>query len=195
MVHLRPIMKNTAEDQFNVCLPIIQQIESQGANVIGSITDDHKVNQKFVTLFPCVNGLRRHPHDDDRPWFHLFDPVHLLKRIRDNWITEKLQQLELIPGKIAKWKDITDAAKKENNNLLKTTGLYNAALRPSTFERQNVKHVLAIFNEKVVAQLHLNGHEDTALTVKLICDWFAFRNVCSLGEEKRFNDENKKVSV
>lgn len=195
MVHLKPIVQNLAQDQFNICLPIIQQLESHGAIVIGSITDDHKVNQKFMRIFPCLDGSRRHPLDNDKPWFHLFDPVHLLKRIRDNWLTEKLQQLELIPGKIAKWKDIIEAAEKEKENLLKTTGLYNAALRPSTFERQNVKHVLAVFNEKVVAQLRLNGHEDTAVTVKLISDWFKFRNVCSLGEDKRFNDENRKVST
>lgn len=195
MVHLKPVVNSVAEDQFSICLSIIHQLENQGANVIGSITDDHKVNQKFTRLFTDVNGLRRHPLDIDRPWFHLFDPVHLLKRIRDNWLTEKAQQLELIPGTIAKWSDIIEAAEKESGNLLKTTGLYNAALRPSTFERQNVKHVLAIFNEKVVAQLQLNGHEETSLTVKLISDWFKFRNVCSLGEDMRFNDENRKVSL
>lgn len=93
---------------------------------------------KLTRLFPFVNGSRRLPLDNDKPWFHLFDPVHLLKRICDNWLTAKLEQLELIPGKIAKWNDIIEAAEKEN--IMKTNGLHNAALRPFILERQNVKH-------------------------------------------------------
>ena len=67
MVHLKPIVRNVAEDQLSLCLSIIHQLENQGANVIGSITDDHKVNQKFTRLFTYVNGFRRHPLDNDRP--------------------------------------------------------------------------------------------------------------------------------
>ena len=42
--------------------------------------------------------------------FLIFDYLHLLKNIRNDWITEKIQEREYVMGaakKVSKWSDIT----------------------------------------------------------------------------------------
>lgn len=117
MVHLKPMLTNMAQDKFNIWFSIIQQLQNQGANTIGSITDGYKVNQKFIRLFPFLNGSRGHPLDSYNPWFYLFARVLLLKGIRDNLLIEKLRELELITGKIANWNDVIEADENKNEKF------------------------------------------------------------------------------
>ncbi|KAF2346076.1 hypothetical protein FHG87_023168 [Trinorchestia longiramus] len=73
-------------------------VERAGGRVIGSITDNHKVNQQYCKLFDRLgdcNATAKHPFDNKRVWFLLFDTVHLLKCIRNNWISEKGQKISL----------------------------------------------------------------------------------------------------
>ena len=55
------------------------------------ITDNNRTNQAFFKLFNTP---------ESKPWktsdgiFLLYDYVHLLKSVRNNWITEKTQNLE-----------------------------------------------------------------------------------------------------
>ena len=67
-------------------------VERAGGIVIGSMTDNHKVNQRFNAIFDKKSSCEAlHPLDNQRPWFLLFDSVHLLKCIRNNWVSEKCQ--------------------------------------------------------------------------------------------------------
>ena len=75
----------------------------------------------------------------EKPWrikggtFLSFDYMHLLKNIRNDWITEKTQVLsfELACEQItAKWSDITKFHQLELNNFVKMSKLPEAAARP-----------------------------------------------------------------
>ena len=71
--------------------------------------------------------------------FLLFDYVHLLKNIRNNWITEKIQKLsfELNCEQMnAKWSNIKKLHQLEINNLVKMSKLSQVAVRPKPIERQ-----------------------------------------------------------
>ena len=194
MISITPVHKLTADYQFNVVKDEAATVEKAGLNVIGSITDNHKVNQHCCKLFSRISDFKaRHPLDDTRMWYLLYDPVHLLKCIRNSWITEITQKITLDKNSIAFFSDITDLYLAEKNSILKTTPLTCSAVHPSKLQLQNVKLVLQIFNDKVVAALKLRGANETANFVELILNWWKVVNVGSKGKDLRFNDPNMCV--
>ena len=73
-------------EQFKIVKEAAIVVEEAGATVIGSITDNHKVNQQYCRLFKRPPGsvcpaTPKHPLDDSRKWYLLLDTVHLLKCI------------------------------------------------------------------------------------------------------------------
>ena len=101
-----------------------------GGFVFGVVTDNLSVNQKaFKTLrekykprtICSIDHLIENKHFSD---MHLFyDTTHLMKNIRNNWITEKTKTLEFLDPYthekiIAKWADIVYINKVEENNFV-----------------------------------------------------------------------------
>ena len=124
MISITPVHKLTADYQFNVVKDAAATVEKAGLNVIGSITDNHKVNQHYCKLFSRISDFKaRHPLDDTRMWYLLFDPVHLLKCIRNNWIAEITQKITLDKKSIVSFSDITDLYLAEHLCILNTTPL------------------------------------------------------------------------
>ena len=83
------------------------------------VTAIEQFNQAFFKQFETVSG---------KPWitidgkFLLFDYVHLLKNIRNLWLTEKTQQLEFSEGGsrfVASWHYLKYLFKSESGNLVK----------------------------------------------------------------------------
>ena len=104
---------------FDECQKVINSINEAGGNIISIIYDDNRVNQKFFETFDCVQN---------KPWltkngiYLLFDFVHLLKSIRNNWIAEKTKELAFPDNgemKTAKWEDIVTLYKAEESNIVK----------------------------------------------------------------------------
>lgn len=92
MVSVTPVHKLTAAFQYQKVRQAADIVEVAGGNVIGSITDNHKINQQYCRLFDRPTDSKCpataiHPLDDTRKWYLLFDTVHLLKCIRNNWIS------------------------------------------------------------------------------------------------------------
>jgi hypothetical protein len=90
----------------------------------------------------------------------LYDPTHLLKNIRNNWHTEKMQKLKFIDPEtnqivIAKWSDLVKIYDSEKDSMLKNTKLTHATLYPTNFEKQKVSLAMNIFNERTVAAMEL----------------------------------------
>ncbi|GFS03697.1 transposable element P transposase [Elysia marginata] len=91
--------------------------------------------------------------------FLLYDSVHNLKNIRNNWLTEATQQLsyptefqETEEGEIkgtnfvdAKWSDLRDPKKHEDITLFKLSKLTTESLSHTSIQKQNVKLVLNVF--------------------------------------------------
>lgn len=92
MVSVTPVHKLTAAFQFEVVKQAATVVEQAGGTVLGSITDNHKINQLYCKMFDRPSesecpATATHPLDDTRSWYLLFDTVHLLKCIRNNWIS------------------------------------------------------------------------------------------------------------
>ena len=93
MVSVTPVNKLTAAFQFSRVKQAAVVVEEAGGTVLGSITDNHKINQQYCRMFerPIESdcpATAKHLLDHSRIWCLLFDTVHLLKCIRNNWISE-----------------------------------------------------------------------------------------------------------
>ena len=194
MLKVVPVHKLTAEYQFCLVKETTGMVEAAGGLVIGSITDNHKINQKYCTLFNRKSLCEAvHPLNNERPWFLLFDTVHLLKCIRNNWISESSKMISFDGESVASFSDVQALYEEEKNNILKATRLTSTSVYPNRLQLQNVQHVLRVFNEKVVASLKIKNQLKTAAFINQVLQWWKLVNVKSKGEAKRFNDPARQV--
>lgn len=211
VAHILPVNSLTAEMFHAFIKKVIIGLEVIGFNVIVLVTDNNAINKKAVSLFsspPQLCVKYENPACPERDLFFLFDSVHILKCVRNNWINQKN------PGTCMFYPDFNDlslfntasfqALKKlheiESGKLLKYSyGLTEKALSPTSFERQNVKLALQVINSVVAEGLELVGEEEqishykqTAEYIKIIFRWWSIMNVKTLykGEHKR--DEFQK---
>ena len=73
--------------------------------------------------------------------FLLYDYVHIMKCIRNNWLTERCGELEYeFNGEvqIAKWSDLNLLFEAESNSFIKLSKLTEVAISPKPIERQKV---------------------------------------------------------
>ena len=92
MASVTLVHKLTAAFQFEVVKQAAMVVEQARGTVLGSITDNHKINQLYCKMFDrssesdCL-ATATHPLDGKRSWYLLFDTVHLFKCIKNNWIS------------------------------------------------------------------------------------------------------------
>ena len=134
-----------------------------------------------------------HPMKNGTKLYLIYDPVHLLKNIRNNWVSEKSQTLKLFDFEsstyiYAKWKDTVDIYKEELDIVLKSTKLNRQSLWPNNFEKQKVHLVLNVFDEKVVARLEQKDCPETACFLKIIIRMWKILNISSPNSGERLNN-------
>ena len=98
-----------------------------------------------------------------KPWlsknsdiFLLFDYVHVVKCLRNNWLTEKTKKLQYTFNgvtQVAKWSDLVELKEAESNFLLKLSKLNDVAVSSKPIERQSVSICLRIFCDETIAAL------------------------------------------
>ena len=203
VVHLLPTCKISADDLNAMLKKIIIGLEDIGFKVIAVITDNNAINRKAMSYFVTPQKLSivyPHPCNHTRPLFFLFDTVHLLKCLRNNWVNIKSAEKCFAFPRFAFDNIVTSAAEEsafasfcslkylhtaECNSIVKFAyKLSYKALNPSTFERQNVKLVLQIFNNFTSEALALLGkelqiphYENTSAFIKIIATWWSIVNV------------------
>ena len=197
---LLPVSNLTADFLLGQYQPIADAIkEVDGGKIIATVTDGHQVNRQ---LFRCLNVENGNPWQGRDSTFLLFDYVHLLKCIRNNWITEKCGQLELeLEGNsyLAKWDDLKKLHQSEVGNLLRLSKLTHNAVYTTPVEKQNVVLCLQVFCDETIAALEGFSQsqglrtEGTILFLKLIVKFWKMVNVHSKGLDVRLNDERRAV--
>ena len=88
--------------------------------------------------------------------FLLSDFVHIVKIIRNNWITEKTGELEFNyrgENYVAKWDQIRKLQKLDDGNLVKISKLTYRAANPKPIERQKVDTCLKVFCDETAHAL------------------------------------------
>ena len=186
---------------MKITMTVIQMVNDNGGHVIALICDCLRTNIKFFSLFPGFNPERLwsvdHPLKESHRLYLLIDTVHILKSIRNNWITEKDQKLCLgdssSPGD---WHHTVNLYEAERFSLIKNTTLTRLAVSPSPMKRQSVSLVLKVVNDKTIAALRSFRDDSVKPTVNTLCyilEWWNTVNVKSVGEAQRFNDASRSA--
>ena len=112
-----PVCKVKSDFQSQVAEQLCLQIEEAGGHPLGLVMNNAKVNQKTMKILNFKCGSERNEQflcyrgENIKPFYLLNDTVHILKTIRNSWITEKTKTLEYkLPGedavRFAEWKFI-----------------------------------------------------------------------------------------
>lgn len=208
-----PVKNLTAAYLKDCTLPVIKMLESLGYLVCCLISDNNRVNRNMFTEL-CGGTLKpfvQHPCSSDRKLFFLFDSVHLLKCVRNNWLGQSDAENTFIfpdmnDGTVCKASlcHLRALYQAEKDSIVRMApSLSYKALYPSNIERQNVKLVLKLFNEKTLAALNHYGVQNqcdvsgTSKFISIILRFWKVLNVKSTGKghRKRDNDLDPIRSV
>ena len=188
---------------YEQTLKVIQLIHTHNGLVFLLMCDNLRANQACFRLYSENFGEGelfscKHPVSNEVfiELYLLYDPTHLLKNIRNNWHTEKMQKLKFTDPATnqtvtAKWSDLVNIYNSEKDSIVKNTKLTHATLYPTNFEKQKVSLAMNIFNEKTVAALELKGFKDTAIFVRAVTNLWNCLNVKKKYTGKNLNDKNR----
>ena len=121
----------------------IYNIEAASGKVKAIISDGNRINQSFFNQFKTVEG---------KPWlsvdgsYLLYDYVHLIKNIRNLWLTEKTGELKFQHENkflVANWHHLRNLFQSEDGAVLKMPKLSETAIYPKPIERQRVSSYLS----------------------------------------------------
>jgi len=158
---LQPVKNLDASCLQGSLLKVVKLVEKAGYKIVALISDNNRVNRNAFAamcggeLLPCIE----HPCDSSRKLFFLFDSVHLLKCIRNNWINQIDQVFwfpDLVTGARCKaaFAHLKQLYDSERDAAVKIApALTYTALYPNNMQRQNVKLALKVFDEKNLAAL------------------------------------------
>ena len=193
-----PVSNLTSEFLFNqVHVTLSTLLELCSTLVKAIVCDGNRVNQQFFKMFMTSPG---------KPWltksgtYLLFDYVHLLKNIRNLWLTEKTQELQFPHGGklcTAIWSHLVQLHSYEQGKIAKTSDLDAVSIAPKPIERQRVSTVLKVFSEKTHAALISctqidNSRLETAAFIHKVLTWWTIINVRSRGKDVKHRNPLQK---
>ena len=203
IVALYPVKNMTALNLQEMLIKILKILSELGFKIISIISDNNKLNGKMFQLLSHDNKLHSEiQHVHSQSLFFLFDTVHLLKSIRNNWLNVKRPYQTFIVPEFddnsaihnVPFQQIKDLYISERDKLIKLApNLSQKSIFPSNFERQNVNYVLSIFNEKTVASIKTMYPKSYCSDfLNLILKWWNIVNVQTphIGQRKRNSDSD-----
>ena len=200
--NMLPLSKLTSEFLDDQVKATTQAISSGGGKVTAIISDGNRTNQAFFKRYSTVQN---------KPWltedgkFLLFDNPHLLKCIRNLWLTEKTGELSYSDGGVirtARWTHLKKLHELENlsTNIVKMSHLDEISVYPKPIERQKVFTCLKVFCDETYNALLLHpgmsdveNVQDTAIFIKKVLTWWKIINVKGPGAGIRHNDPLEEV--
>ena len=168
IVAIYPMSKLTAAKQHECYLEVAALLRSVFFNVIAIAVDNATTNRKFFIDFLCHGSLETKVIDNitGQPIFLIFDPVHGLKNIYNNFQSRKVFECPPMPqnlpdGCCANFSDIMDLYNLEAAMTLKKAHRVTAkALYPKSIEKTSVKLATSIFSESTRDALRFYGTQD-----------------------------------
>ena len=153
-----------------------------GGYVFGVVTDNLSVNEKAFkslqktyaprSIYAPLNILLK---------MQFF--LHLIKNIRNNWVSEKTRTLEFLDPDtnekiVAKWVDLIHIYKAEENNMVRKITIDYQTLYPNNFEWQKVQLV--------------HGRNETARFVEIVTRMWKILNIKTPDAGHNLNDKDRK---
>ncbi|VEN44579.1 unnamed protein product, partial [Callosobruchus maculatus] len=90
VVSLQPVRNISGDQLHEMALSILKVLLGYGFIVVAVVTDNVRVNQNMLMKLTEGSADQHYFHlSPDYPTFVMFDTVHLLKIIRNNWLNLK----------------------------------------------------------------------------------------------------------
>ena len=191
VVALFPVCNLTTDTLLQQTETVIKVLHDIGFQVLTLVSDNNRVNRHMFEKL-CGGSLTsfiRNPCNHNDCIFLLFDTVHLLKCIRNNWLNKKNPaQTFVFPSpenpnvvKHASLSSLKTIHSSERTSHVKLApGLSEKSLYPTNLERQNVHYALQVFDEKSIAALKEFSGLDSSGTViflQQVISWWNIVNV------------------
>ena len=207
IVRLLPCSKSSAKGIFPINKTVIGVIENCNLKVQAICTDNYPMNVSLFKLFSPTNTLDTvvpHPLISQRWIVLLFDFVHILKSIRNNWLNQTDYNCTFLYPNFedfnstnkALFEDIRLLFRSEQNSVAKLAHRLTAkSCWPSNLERQNVSLAQRIFNESTAAALTIQNSSrnefksDTAEFITIISNLWKIFNVNTPNKGTRLKDD------
>ncbi|GFU14695.1 transposable element P transposase [Trichonephila clavipes] len=195
IVSLNPAKNMNTEDLYSMTLEILSLMENVGFSVC-IVSDNNRVNRDCFSKLcnGTIKSVIQNPANNAKKLHLIFDSVHLIKSIRNNWLSQKDADSSLMYPDPSEFSQIRKASfsslfkiyNEEMNIIVKLAPkLCLKALKPTNFEKQNVKLVLKFFEESNVTALNIlkdklgypEMFRDTAIFIKYILDFWQIMNI------------------
>jgi len=206
VVALVPVANLNAAYLKDITLRVMRLVHDAGFRVLCVISDNNRVNRNMFTML-CGGGQLQssipHPFDSTLQLFFMFDSVHLLKCVRNNWLNQSdTRQTFMFPSfqnaddvvRRASFADLKALHGLENTRVVKLApNLTHKALHPTNTERQKVSLALKVFNEKTVAALEFfhalsDTVENTKTFINIILRWWKMVNIKHPNQGRNLRD-------
>lgn len=175
VIAMFPVKNLNASQLHDLTLKVLEVVFNTGYTALTVISDNNRVNRNMYQKL-CGGSLKPsilNPFSQTI-LFLLFDTVHLLKSIRNNWLNQTdVEQTVVFPG----MKDMSNFDANDLPNICRASvkrlkDLYNSekhkpikmapllskkVLCPTKLERQNVLYAVRLFDEKNIATLKSLG--------------------------------------
>ena len=197
MIPVKGLTASFLYEQVNTTLKMIQNASGIPVSII---LDGNRTNQKFFKMFETVPM---------KPWlttsgiFLLYDFVHLMKNIGNNWLTESSGELNFKHEEnilTAKWFHLLQLYKLEvmetNGGIHGLSSLNEVSVMPKPVERQKVSTCLRVFSDETLHALKVHPGLDkreiigTTIFIEKINKMWKILNVRSKNKDIKKNDIN-----
>jgi len=206
LVSIYPMSKLTASKQLECFNEVMTLLRKVSLNVVVISVDNASTNRKFLVDCLCEGELKTRIIDPvtRQPIFLIFDPVHDLKNVYNNFQSRKLFECppmtsNLPTGCTAQFQHIIDLYNLESvMSLKKAHRLTPAALQPKNIEKTSVKLATKVFSESTRDALQFYATNEnrpawngTADFISLIVKMWNVMNVKSRTKGKHKRDITK----
>lgn len=152
---------------------MIKFVQSLGFKVVGIVTDNNKINQTMYSLFSKDDIVFENPDFPNDYIYMLYDTVHILKNIRNNWINksdaDKTFYFPHFNDNKILLACFSDLRSLESQNFLqKSFKINHKSLYPTNTERQSVQLAVNIFDRTTIAALHSANNENFEGTIHFL---------------------------
>lgn len=197
VVGLFPVKNMTGLELYDITRQIFHLVSSCGFYIIVVISDN-RINSNMFSHF-LYQTEQFHITNITSPvtTFFTFDPVHILKNIRNAWLNTKDPDKSFVfppfanpdsPPRIAKFSDLRSLYQSKGSDILKLAPRLNfKTVFPTNLEREKVSLACNVFDLTTYCALKseyernsgIVRSEGTAEFVKIILEWWTIVNVKS----------------
>jgi len=182
IVAIYPISKLTADIQHRCYNEVMALLRKVLLNVVAISVDNASTNRKFFVDCLCEGKLKTHITDAEtgQPIYLIFDPVHDLKNLYNNFQSRKVFHCPPMPptlptGCTAQFHHIVELHTMESGMLLKKAHrLTPATIKPKSIEKTSVKLATSVFSESTCDALRFYADNEDKAEWTSTADFLSF---------------------